>query len=105
MKKFTDIKAGIIKEHKEINIPTISLDDLIFLYEERTKLEKEKRKLKQEEIDKINEKLKSIAKSYANMYSLGTMGAVGGYRQTAWILDKAFWNDNGIWIDTELWND
>jgi hypothetical protein len=103
MKRFTDIKAGIIKEYNELNIPTVSLDDLIFLYEERYKLEKQKRKLEQDEINKINEKLKSIAKSYANMYVVGSAGS--GYRQSSWILDKAFWNDNGIWIDTELWND
>jgi hypothetical protein len=72
MKRFTDIKAGIIKEYNELNIPTVSLDDLIFLYEERYKLEKQKRKLEQDEINKINEKLKSIAKSYANMYVVGS---------------------------------
>lgn len=32
-------------------------------------------------------------------------GLIVSVTPTNWILETNFWNDLGIWIDTETWND
>jgi hypothetical protein len=35
----------------------------------------------------------------------GTWHEIGIAPEAPWILDNGTWNDEGIWVDGEVWND